>query len=98
VDGCQVFPHTSGETSGSMRQTLVPLNNNSIFEIHGKRFRFNYPPKELRKALYSTPARKHVLYPSSDISPNWYFIRATATRTTSVHDTFRSSIFAEAIK
>jgi hypothetical protein len=55
VDGCQVFPHTSGELS---EQTIVPLNNNSIFEIHGKRFKFNYPPKEIRKALYSTPARK----------------------------------------
>lgn len=98
MDGCQVFPHTSGETSGSMRQTLIPLNNNSIFEIHGKRFKFNYPPKELRKALYSTPARKHALYPSRDLSPNWHFIRAPATCTTTVYDTFSSSVFAAAIK
>ncbi|KAG5651951.1 hypothetical protein H0H81_006835 [Sphagnurus paluster] len=36
---------------------MIPLTNNSEFEIHGKRFRFTYPPKELRAALHATPAR-----------------------------------------
>ncbi|KAJ3515945.1 hypothetical protein NLJ89_g1440 [Agrocybe chaxingu] len=53
VDGCKVYPHTSGGNS----QTIIPLTNNSEFEIHNKRFRFTYPPKEIRKALYATPAR-----------------------------------------
>ncbi|KAF9531191.1 hypothetical protein CPB83DRAFT_849529 [Crepidotus variabilis] len=54
VDGCKVYPHTSG---GSSEQTIIPLSNMSEFEIHSKRFRFAYPPKEMRKALYATPAR-----------------------------------------
>ena len=67
MDGCQVYPHTSGEMSGSIQQTIIPLNNSSIFEVHGKRFKFNYPPKELRKALYCTPARTYSLGTSSNI-------------------------------
>ncbi|KAI0657585.1 hypothetical protein C8Q70DRAFT_274107 [Cubamyces menziesii] len=37
--------------------TTVPLQNNSVIEIHKKRFRFNYPPKHLRPALINTPSR-----------------------------------------
>ncbi|KAF8961373.1 hypothetical protein BDZ97DRAFT_1664243, partial [Flammula alnicola] len=40
------------------QQTIIPLSNNSEFEIHNKRFRFAYPPKEVRKALLATPARE----------------------------------------
>ena len=52
VDGCKVFPRTSNNLS-----TIIPLANNSEFEIHGKRFRFSYPPKEIRATLFATPAR-----------------------------------------
>ncbi|KAG5728717.1 hypothetical protein E4T56_gene18627 [Termitomyces sp. T112] len=44
VDGCFV---KGGE--------IVPLINGSEFEIRGKRFRFAYPPKEMRAALYASP-------------------------------------------
>ncbi|OSD00510.1 hypothetical protein PYCCODRAFT_1479173 [Trametes coccinea BRFM310] len=37
--------------------TTVPLQNNSVIEIHKKRFRFSYPPKHLRPALINTPSR-----------------------------------------
>ncbi|KAI0332216.1 hypothetical protein GY45DRAFT_1274435 [Cubamyces sp. BRFM 1775] len=37
--------------------TTVPLQNNSVIEIHKKRFRFTYPPKHLRPALINTPSR-----------------------------------------
>ncbi|KAG6844641.1 hypothetical protein H0H87_005154 [Tephrocybe sp. NHM501043] len=47
VDGCAVFPEGEERT--------VPLSNGSEFEIHGKRFRFSYPPKEMREALYASP-------------------------------------------
>ncbi|KAK7453178.1 hypothetical protein VKT23_011860 [Stygiomarasmius scandens] len=46
VDGCQVFPNDT-----------IPLTNNTEFEIHGKRFKFTYPPKELRAKLYASPAK-----------------------------------------
>lgn len=52
VDGCKVFPRTSNNLS-----TIIPLANNSEFEIHSKRFRFSYPPKEIRATLFATPAR-----------------------------------------
>ena len=52
VDGCKVFPRTSNNLS-----TIIPLANNSEFEIHNKRFRFSYPPKEIRATLFATPAR-----------------------------------------
>ncbi|KAF9461792.1 hypothetical protein BDZ94DRAFT_1323128 [Collybia nuda] len=55
VDGCKVYPN--GSPSGSGSPMTIPLTNNSEFEIHGKRFRFAYPPKELRAALFATPAR-----------------------------------------
>ncbi|KAF8064876.1 hypothetical protein FPV67DRAFT_158757 [Lyophyllum atratum] len=55
VDGCKVYPN--GSPSSSSTPTMIPLTNNSEFEIHGKRFRFTYPPKELRAALYASPAR-----------------------------------------
>ncbi|KAG6852413.1 hypothetical protein C0991_012253 [Blastosporella zonata] len=54
VDGCAVYPITEGE------ETVVPLTNGSEFEIHGKRFRFTYPPKEMREALYSSPVPTRV--------------------------------------
>ncbi|EJF61779.1 hypothetical protein DICSQDRAFT_105472 [Dichomitus squalens LYAD-421 SS1] len=37
--------------------TTVPLQNNSVIEIHKKRFRFIYPPKHLRSALINTPTQ-----------------------------------------
>lgn len=50
VDGCQVNPSTSGSSP-----TTVPLTNGSEIEIYKKRFRFEYPPKEIRAALLATP-------------------------------------------
>jgi hypothetical protein len=55
VDGCKVYANTS--PSHVANPTTIPLSNNSEFEIHSKRFRFTYPPKELRAALMATPAR-----------------------------------------
>ncbi|KAF8208540.1 hypothetical protein K438DRAFT_276647 [Mycena galopus ATCC 62051] len=49
VDGCMVFPLDGAKT--------VALANASEVEIHGKRFRFSYPPKEMRAALAASPAR-----------------------------------------
>ncbi|KAF7314025.1 FHA domain-containing protein [Mycena chlorophos] len=46
VDGCEVFP-----------QRTIPLENGSEVVIHGKRFRFTYPPKDMRAALAASPAR-----------------------------------------
>ncbi|KAM5536805.1 hypothetical protein V8D89_009523 [Ganoderma adspersum] len=37
--------------------TTVPLQNNSVIEIHKKRFRFMYPPKHLRSAVINTPTQ-----------------------------------------
>ncbi|KAF8501359.1 hypothetical protein JB92DRAFT_3124063 [Gautieria morchelliformis] len=48
VDGCQVNPSTTGSTT-------VPLTNGSEIEIYKKRFKFEYPPKEIRAALLATP-------------------------------------------
>jgi hypothetical protein len=48
VDGCQVNPSTIGSTT-------VPLTNGSEIEIYKKRFKFEYPPKEIRAALLATP-------------------------------------------
>ncbi|KAJ3745432.1 hypothetical protein DFH05DRAFT_1487954 [Lentinula detonsa] len=50
VDGCKVFPSASTSSPN-----IIPLTNHSEIEIHGKRFRFTYPPKELRAQLFSTP-------------------------------------------
>ncbi|KAJ3808622.1 hypothetical protein EV368DRAFT_52272 [Lentinula lateritia] len=50
VDGCRVFPSASPSSPNT-----IPLTNNSEVEIHGKRFKFTYPPKELRAQLLSTP-------------------------------------------
>ncbi|KAJ6466337.1 hypothetical protein C8R45DRAFT_1021341 [Mycena sanguinolenta] len=52
VDGCMVFPL---DGTGGMR--TVALGNASELEIHGKRFRFSYPPKDIRAALAASPAR-----------------------------------------
>jgi len=51
VDDCKVFPNSSSSP------TTIPLMNNSEIMIHGKRFKFAYPPKELRETLLATPAR-----------------------------------------
>ncbi|KAG6908986.1 hypothetical protein DXG01_002475 [Tephrocybe rancida] len=51
VDGCAVYP-TGAEKK---EEATIPLTNGSEFEIHGKRFRFSYPPKEMRAALYASP-------------------------------------------
>ncbi|KDR76889.1 hypothetical protein GALMADRAFT_417612 [Galerina marginata CBS 339.88] len=60
VDGYWVYPHTSSSSpsnsgSNEQQQSIIPLTNNCEFEIHGKRFRFTYPPKEVRKILLATP-------------------------------------------
>ncbi|THU93341.1 hypothetical protein K435DRAFT_725485 [Dendrothele bispora CBS 962.96] len=52
VDGCKVYPNQSVSSP-----TTVPLTNNTEFEIHGKRFKFMYPPKELRAQLYASPEK-----------------------------------------
>jgi hypothetical protein len=53
VDGCKVYPKAGGAGS-----TITPLSNNSEFEIHGKRFKFTYPPKDVRAALFAAPSRE----------------------------------------
>ncbi|KAL0565752.1 hypothetical protein V5O48_016270, partial [Marasmius crinis-equi] len=50
IDGCKAYP---GSATGS--PITIPLLNDSVIEIHGKRFRFTYPPKEMRAQLYDTP-------------------------------------------
>ncbi|KAF9078230.1 hypothetical protein BDP27DRAFT_1311013 [Rhodocollybia butyracea] len=50
VDGCRVFASSSASSPNT-----IPLANNSEIEIRGKRFRFTYPPKEIRAQLLSTP-------------------------------------------
>ncbi|KAF7324517.1 FHA domain-containing protein [Mycena kentingensis (nom. inval.)] len=50
VDGCHVYPNLSSTKT-------IPLANGSEVHIHGKRFRFNYPPKDRRAALAASPAR-----------------------------------------
>ncbi|KAF5350504.1 hypothetical protein D9756_008541 [Leucocoprinus leucothites] len=55
VDGCKIYPN--GTPGG--QPTTIPLLNDSEIEIHGKRFRFSYPPKEMRAALLATPARNN---------------------------------------
>ncbi|KAJ7620593.1 hypothetical protein DFH06DRAFT_908187, partial [Mycena polygramma] len=53
VDGCQVLPLDDGGEAG---KRTIALGNGSELEIHGKRFRFSYPPKEMRAALAASPA------------------------------------------
>ncbi|KAM6504351.1 hypothetical protein JOM56_001294 [Amanita muscaria] len=53
VDGCLVYPNSAVHGA----QTTIPLTNNSEIEIHNKRFRFTYPPKELRAMLFASPIR-----------------------------------------
>ncbi|TFK65533.1 hypothetical protein BDN72DRAFT_773245, partial [Pluteus cervinus] len=55
IDGCKVLPNTPGSVP-----TTVPLTNNSEIEVHNKRFRFTYPPKELRAALIASPRTSSV--------------------------------------
>ncbi|KAF5377771.1 hypothetical protein D9757_008110 [Collybiopsis confluens] len=50
IDGCKVCPNSSTSSPNT-----IPLSNNSEIEIQGKRFRFTYPPKEMRAMLLSTP-------------------------------------------
>ncbi|KAJ7030444.1 hypothetical protein C8F04DRAFT_1113686 [Mycena alexandri] len=60
VDGCMVYPNAQDDGSGSGSAKgvrTIALGNGSELEIHGKRFRFVYPPKEMRKALAASPAR-----------------------------------------
>ncbi|KAJ7697125.1 hypothetical protein B0H14DRAFT_2485506, partial [Mycena olivaceomarginata] len=52
VDGCMVFP-----LDGPNGMRTIALGNGSEVEIHGKRFRFTYPPKEMRAVLAASPAR-----------------------------------------
>ena len=53
LDDEPLFP-AAANAPGPM---TVPLQNNSVLEIHKKRFRFTYPPKHLRSALINTPTR-----------------------------------------
>lgn len=53
LDDAPLFPAAAAAPG----PTTVPLQNNSVIEIHKKRFRFNYPPKHLRPALINTPSR-----------------------------------------
>ncbi|TFK28280.1 hypothetical protein FA15DRAFT_701172 [Coprinopsis marcescibilis] len=55
VDGCQVYPNATSAGVPSM----IPLTNNSEIEIHGKRFRFTYPPKDMRATLFAAPSPKN---------------------------------------
>ncbi|KAL5520891.1 hypothetical protein ACEPAF_2894 [Sanghuangporus sanghuang] len=55
VDDCPVYPIKSAILGEPSTTVTVPLPNGSIFEIHKKRFMFNYPPKALRPQLF-TPA------------------------------------------
>ncbi|KIK61623.1 hypothetical protein GYMLUDRAFT_243317 [Collybiopsis luxurians FD-317 M1] len=50
VDGCKVYANAPTSSPNT-----IPLTNNSTIGIHGKLFRFTYPPKELRAQLLSTP-------------------------------------------
>ncbi|KAJ7806586.1 hypothetical protein B0H14DRAFT_2316159, partial [Mycena olivaceomarginata] len=61
VDGCVVYPVVSPEGGGGKKTAL--LTHGSELEIHGKRFRFTYPPKEMRAALAASPARASFLGP-----------------------------------
>lgn len=54
VDGCEVYPSTGGNAA----PTMVPLTNNSEIVIRQKRFRFAYPPKDMRATLFNTPSRR----------------------------------------
>ena len=53
LDDEPIFP-APANASGP---TTVPLQNNSVVEIHKKRFRFVYPPKHLRSAVVNTPTQ-----------------------------------------
>ncbi|EJD01880.1 uncharacterized protein FOMMEDRAFT_141116 [Fomitiporia mediterranea MF3/22] len=55
VDGCPVYPTKTAVLGNPSSTVTVPLPNGSVFEIHKKRFMFNYPPKALRPQLF-TPA------------------------------------------
>lgn len=48
ADGFPLFPTAVGPTT-------VPLANNTVIEIHHKRFIFTYPPKDLRAIILATP-------------------------------------------
>jgi pSer/pThr/pTyr-binding forkhead associated (FHA) protein len=61
VDGCVVYPVASPGGGGEKKTAL--LTHGSELEIHGKRFRFTYPPKEMRAALAASPARASFLTP-----------------------------------
>ncbi|KAJ7875120.1 hypothetical protein B0H14DRAFT_2716578 [Mycena olivaceomarginata] len=58
VDGCSVFPldegagaDQSGSGKGESANKTIALGNASELEIHGKRFRFTYPPKDMCTVL-----------------------------------------------
>jgi hypothetical protein len=53
VDNCLVYPSTNPASP-----ITIALTNNSEFEIHERRFRFNYPPKDLRETLFASPVSK----------------------------------------
>ncbi|KAJ7848055.1 hypothetical protein B0H14DRAFT_3867318 [Mycena olivaceomarginata] len=48
---------SEGVRGGGGGKKTALLTHGSEFEIHGKRFRFTYPPKEMRAALAASPAR-----------------------------------------
>lgn len=55
VDGSWIYPESPSGAS-DQPEAIVPLSNDSEFEIHNKRFRFTYPPREARAAIMATPA------------------------------------------
>ena len=69
IDGCQVFPSFQAASP-----TTVPLENNSEIEIHNKRFRFTYPPKEVRALLMASPSSVYLfsdlLFSQQLLEPN----------------------------
>ncbi|KAF8909801.1 hypothetical protein CPB84DRAFT_1635324, partial [Gymnopilus junonius] len=53
---CTVVNEDGKRVREQPQQSIIPLSNNTVFEIHGKRFKFTYPPKEVRRVLLATPA------------------------------------------
>lgn len=51
IDGCEVKPMKME----GFNSTTVPLTNGSVIEIYRKRFKFEYPSKDIRAALLATP-------------------------------------------
>ncbi|KAJ7706175.1 hypothetical protein B0H17DRAFT_614308 [Mycena rosella] len=53
----RIWPVPRGGAQGEAGKKTIPLGNGSEGEIHEMRFRFVYPPKEMRKVFAASPAR-----------------------------------------